>query len=297
MGYDALLVNPEGDADNPSWYGQFGDGTTGTGNFDVYEKGSVDEYNIAVGGNIMDIVYWGMDFDITSVDYRIQSIWGESLDNAYVFNPNTSSVGRYTSDFAIYDNYKLNGTGFNFKFGLIAKPIQELRIGFAFHTPTFYNLNETYYDNHVNMNYPFKMDYSQVWANDGYPAGNSFNFRTPWRLMASIAGVIGQRLILSADYEWAVTRVCATQRPTVTATMTWYDWDDPWSDWGGWYGKPAGKGQTRASYQSANDYANMKIKQIYKDTNTLRIGAEFRVVPSFSIRAGYAYTSSPVRQR
>lgn len=297
MGYDALLVNPEGDADNPKWYGQFGNGTTGAGMFDVYEKGSVDEYNIAVGGNIMDVVYWGMDFDITSVDYRIQSVWGESLDNAYVYNPNTNRVGNYSSDFAIYDNYKLSGTGFNFKFGLIAKPIQELRIGFAFHTPTFYNLNEAYYDNHIDMKYPFSMKYSQVWANDGYPAGNSFDFRTPWRITAGIAGVIAQRLIVSADYEWAgYSGMRYSEADSYGYYDPWYDWDDPWSDWGGWYDKPARKGESRSSYMSANDYANTKIKQIYKDTNTLRIGAEFRVVPSFSVRAGYSYSSSPVRQ-
>ncbi len=45
---------------------------------------------------------------------------------------------------------------------------------------------------------------------------------------------------------------------------------------------------------SANDYANSKIKEIYRDTHTLRLGAEFRVLPSFSIRAGYSFYTSPV---
>lgn len=149
------------------------------------EKGSSDEYNIAIGGNINNVVYWGMDFGITSIDYRIQSVYGENLENAYVYNPNLKREVRSDADWDFYDNYKINGSGFNFKLGVIAKPIQELRLGLAFHTPTYYNLNETYYNTYIRMNYPFKVEYNEVWANDGYPVSNSINFRTPWRVIAS----------------------------------------------------------------------------------------------------------------
>ncbi len=294
LGYDALLTNPEGDVNNPRWYGQFGDGTSGEGWFDVNEKGSIDEYNIAIGGNINNVVFWGMDFDITSVDYRIQSTWGESLDNAYVYNPNMQSVGRYTSDWMLYDKYRVNGTGFNFKLGVIVKPIQELRLGLAFHTPTYYNLNETYSDTHMAFNYPFDMDYDMTWTNNGYPATNNFNFTTPWKLIASVAGVIGNNLIVSADYQWdSYSTMRYSDADMYGYYDPWYDWDDPWSDWGGWYGAPT-RSNDKIDYMSANDYANSKIKEIYRNAHTLRVGAEYRVIPSFSIRAGYSFSSSPV---
>lgn len=300
LGYYGFLTTPEGDPDNPRWYGQYGDGTTGTGNFEVLEKGSVDEYNIALGGNINNVVYVGMDFDITSIDYRISSLWGESLQNAYVYNPNTERVGRYNADWALYDNYKVNGTGFNFKLGVIVKPIQELRLGLAFHTPTYYNLNETYYNTHLEYNYPFKTENNSTWANDGYSAGNSFNFRTPWRVIASIAGVVGNKLIVSADYEWAgYKNMKYSDADVYDYYDPWYDWDYPWDwDWG--WGAPqrtrsAGDGN-RETYYNPNDYANAKIKEIYRDTHTFRVGAEYRVLPSFSVRAGYSFTTSPVSQ-
>lgn len=44
-----------------------------------------------------------------------------------------------------------------------------------------------------------------------------------------------------------------------------------------------------------NSYANACIRNIYRSSNTIRIGAEYRVIPSFSIRAGYSFTSSPVK--
>ena len=69
LGYDSYLINPNGDPNNPSWTGQFGDGTSGKANFDVTERGSVDEYNIAFCVNIYNVLYWGMKFDIINFDY------------------------------------------------------------------------------------------------------------------------------------------------------------------------------------------------------------------------------------
>lgn len=299
LGYYGFLTTPEVRSDESTdWYGQFGDGTSGVGAFDVEERGSVDEYNIALGGNINNVVFWGMDFDITSLDYRISSVWSESLDNAYVYNPNTERVGRMQADWSLYDNYRLNGTGFSYRLGVIVKPIQELRLGLAFHTPTYYNLNETYYDTHLDYGYPFPTKDNSKWANDGYSAGNSFNFSTPWRVIASMAGVIGNKLIVSADYEWnGYKHMKYSEADNYGYYDPWYDWDNPW-EWGDWYGAPsrsrADNGSPRADYMNANDFANSMIKKVYRDTHTFRIGAEFRVLPSFSVRAGYSYTTSPV---
>lgn len=299
LGYYGFLTTPEVRSDESTdWYGQFGDGTSGAGAFDVEERGSVDEYNIALGGNINNVVFWGMDFDITSLDYRISSVWSESLDNAYVYNPNTERVGRMQADWSLYDNYRLNGTGFSYRLGVIVKPIQELRLGLAFHTPTYYNLNETYYDTHLDYDYPFPTKDNSTWANDGYSAGNSFNFSTPWRVIASMAGVIGNKLIVSADYEWnGYKHMKYSEADNYGYYDPWYDWDNPW-EWGDWYGAPsrsrADNGSPRADYMNANDFANSIIKKVYRDTHTFRIGAEFRVLPSFSVRAGYSYTTSPV---
>lgn len=304
MGYYGFLTTPEGNSESPHWYGQFGDQTNGVGNFDVYEKGSVDEYNIILGANIKNIVYFGVDLDITTVDYRIQSSWGEMLNNAYVFNPEKKAVGLYDANWILYDNYRLSGTGFKFNMGFIVKPIQELRLGFAFHTPSFYTLNETYYDSHLNFNYPFRTEYTSEWANDGYPATNRINFQTPWRLIASVAGVIGSNFIISADYEWNGYKTMKYSDADIYDYYDpWYDWDNPYDDWGWgypWYApKRSDDNMTnsRSNYQSPNDYANAKIKEVYRNSNTFRIGAEYRIIPSLSIRAGYSLTTSPISSK
>lgn len=302
LGYYGFLTNPEGNPDNPNWQGQFGNGTSGKGYFKVNEKGSLDEYNIAIGGNINNVVFWGMDFDITSIFYRIESNWGESLENAYVYNPNTESVGRYQAKWNLNDNYQLQGTGFCYKLGVIVKPIQELRLGFAFHTPTLYTLDETYYDAHIDYKYTFPTNDNSTWANDGYSSTNRFNFNTPWRIIASAAGVVGSKFIISADYQWEGYKHMKYSDASNYSSWSdpWNYWDDPWNDWTDWYGAPRQKSNasTRSDYYySANEYANAKIKEVYKDTHTIRIGAEYRVIPCFSIRAGYSFSSSPVTSK
>lgn len=293
LGYQSWLIDATGTGDNTRWFGQWGDGTTGTGSFDVTEKGSLDEYNISLGGNISNVVYWGMNFDIINLDYTMNARWGESLDNAYV--PYNNSFERMSSTFDLSNYYNVNGTGFNYQFGVILKPIQELRIGFAFHTPTWFNLDEKF---GASVDYQYgdeKPDY--VDTNNGYLGGNSYDFRTPWKLIGSIAGVIDNRLILSMDYEWQAYNKMKFSAPGS------YGWgnDDPWydDDWDYPYPyaeAPVGKKTRSFGDSDEYGYVNDDINYYYQSTNTIRVGAEYRITPSFSVRAGYSHVTSPVKE-
>lgn len=283
LGYDSYLITPQGDNDSPTWVGQWGSGTSGVGNFETFEKGGIDEYNITLGGNISNVVFWGMDFGITDLNYRIETLWGEQLQNAYVDNQ-----GGVAANWDLYNNYRMRGTGFTYRLGLIVKPVQELRLGFAIHTPTWYNIDEEYYGD-VNYNYTGENMPRPGYAttNNGYTATNSYNFRSPWKFLASIAGIIGERMILSADYEWTSY---STMKFSEDTREYYYD-DDPW------YWENGMAKQTRSSidYNSPYGYTNYDISNYFTKTSTLRLGAEFRVTPQFSVRAGYSYVSSPVK--
>lgn len=126
-------------------------------------------------------------------------------------------------------------------------------------------------------------------------------FRTPWKLIAGVAGVIDNRLILSLDYEWASYDKMKFSDPGSYGVGSGWggDWD---YDWDPWYGpaktragelKPRGFGDYENN--SFSD-TNSDIRNYYRSTNTIRVGAEYRVTPSFSLRAGYSYTTSPVKQ-
>ncbi|MDE5806660.1 MAG: outer membrane protein transport protein, partial [Muribaculaceae bacterium] len=246
-----------------------------SGFFDVIEKGSVDEYNIALGGNIANKVFWGMNFDIINMDYRLQSLWEESLDNAWVYNPDTRNLEQTGSNWNMQNLYRANGSGFNYQLGVIVKPVQELRIGLAAHTPTWYNLTETFSADIMGKYYGHT--YNPM-TNNGAPAYNDVNFRTPWKIIASVAGVIGSKFIVSADYEWQAFQHMKFSEPS---------YNDYYYDYYAMPGSPF----------NPDLYAdtNADIKDYYQQTNTFRLGAEYRVTPRFSVRAGYSIVSSPVR--
>lgn len=273
LGYDSRLINPVYRNNDtsliPDWKGQWGDGTSGTGYFAVEEKGSVDEYNISLGGSVNNIFFWGMDFGITDLNFTRYSMWGENLDNAYVARSNNSlDITQGPADWSLYNSYHASGTGFNYKLGFIVKPIQELRIGFAFHTPTWYSIDETF-SGQVDYNYPnSEAGSGNALTNNGNYGYNSYNFRTPWKVIASVAGVIGERCIVSADYEWA--------------------------GYGGMHYSD-NSGDYDYSWYNPYDDVNNDVKAYYKGSNTLRIGAEYRITNNVSVRAGYSYVSSPVK--
>lgn len=284
LGFDSYLISPSGNADAPVWKGLWGTGTSGSAGFDVEEKGHVDEYNISLGGNIANIVYWGMDFGIIDLDYSQNALWTEGLNDAYV-DDNNQGFARSKANWSLTNLYRASGNGFNYKLGIIVKPIQELRIGLAFHTPTWYNIDETYM---AGTYYAYDPSLSHIrgsgaQTNGGTPGSYSYNFRTPWKVIASLAGVIGSKFIISADYEWSAYNKMKFSQ----ADNSDYYYDYP-------YYAP-----TRSSLPINDPYyiTNGDINSYYQTTHTLRVGAEYRVTPQLSVRAGYSFVSSPVRSK
>lgn len=268
LGYSSYFISPRQQDGKTHWDGQFGEGTTGSGYFQVVDKGAMEEYNIAIGGNISNILYWGMDFGIVDFSYRRDCLWGETMDNAWVVS-NSNILEQTTSDIRLRNRYMVTGTGFNYKLGFIVRPIQQLRIGLAMHTPTWYNMEQSYLGA-TSSNYGNHRSEEIHYTNNGYDAVYDYRFRTPWRLIASMAGVIANRFIISADYEWANYRYC--------------HFTDKYND-DNWLSE---------SYDMFS-YTNSDIKDMYQSTSTLRIGAEARVNKNVSLRAGYSLQSAPVK--
>lgn len=231
--------------------------TTGISNFTVREKGYVDEYNIDFGGNLANVVYWGLGIGITDINQETWTSYDEDLKGANVpiNDPDNYGIEEGNCDWQIDNWKKTTGTGVNLKFGLIVKPVNELRIGFAVHSPTWYSLTTSYQGSaSFGASNGFK---GSDYTNDAY---YDWNMKSPWRMMFGLAGVIGGRGIISVDYEY-------TAMDKMTTSDSYGDFD----------------------------YYNDDIRSYFKSSNTIRIGGEFRVTPQFSLRAGYSYSSSAVK--
>lgn len=265
LSYNSYLINPLSVDDN--FVGLYQNGTTGFAEFEVEEKGHLDEYTISFGGNIYDILYWGASVGIQDLEFNQYTYYGESLDNAFVpyetSQDGNLAVGNGYSSWGIENSFRMYGTGANFKLGVILKPINELRLGFAFHTPTFFSLKSEAY---ASTSFMFETDELDVVNNirggaetdQGYIAETWFDAQSPWKVMIGAAGVIGGRGLLSFNYE-------RNMYPTM-----------------------------KVEYDGREDRGTTDcVKAYYKASDIFRIGGEFKLTPQFAVRAGYSYQTSP----
>jgi len=256
--------------DNGIMYGLYDQGTSGNAYFEVDERGHADEYNIAFGGNIANKVYFGLDFGILDLDFRSFQAYQEELTNAYVmandedllYGPMIHQNTR--AEWGLYNYLHSEGTGVNFKLGLIWRPTQALRIGAAFHTPTFYDMRDTYYVSadlkaYENNNLLYS---AEKGSNDGYDYSSTYTISTPWRFMGSVAGVIGTKGIVSLDYEYVANETMRVGN----------DRGDNWPD------------------------VTYNVKNNFKPSHIVRVGGEYRVDPNWSLRAGYSIKTSQVEK-
>lgn len=273
LAYNSYMLNPDG---GTNYSGLFQQGTKGDALFNVREQGYVDEYNISFGGNFENIVYWGLGVGITDINYTRTIGYSESMEGANIHNvgegPATVPGDAY---FDLQSRKFINGTGWNLKFGVIIKPINEFRIGLAVHTPTWYNLTQGY-DGIVNYRYKNPAleegPYNPIESKEPEYTENAnfdWHFRSPWRLMAGVAGVIGGRAIVSLDYQYDAYNNMSI------ATPTYYN--------------------GYAQDFQPNEYLNEDIKSYFQGTSTLRLGLEYRVTPQFSLRAGYNVQTTNVK--
>lgn len=237
----------------------------------VNSRGSAGEYLFSLGLNVNSKFYFGASLGIVSISQRRDIYYGESYD--YDNDPRLN----YVMDFFNYDqSASLSGAGVNLKVGIIYRPIKNLRLGFAFHTPTYCSLAYRYQGGMTS-------DVLAVDNVDGYDTDRSgyidpplseatstlvddgrygWDFITPSRMMFGASYTLGQFAVVSVDYE-----------------RDWYNGIRV-------KGSPYGRGL----------YDNF-ARENFKGSNSLRIGAEVRIIPQLALRAGYGLWASALRDK
>lgn len=220
-------------------------------NYYSREEGGINQYDFNVAFNIEDRIYLGATLGVYDVNYTRYSSYIENLlddkggDNGYYNLENWMNT---------------EGTGVDLKLGVIARPFENspFRIGFAVHTPIWYNLTDTYTANlysdvltekapiNENLSEYLKPDY--VW---------DYQLTTPWKFNVNMGTTLGGLVAVGAEYEY----------------------ED--------YSAAKLKDSDGMELNGTN-----AIKETLKGIHTLRFGLEARVVPQFSIRAGYNYQTA-----
>jgi hypothetical protein len=101
--------------------------------------------------------------------------------------------------FTRYDYLETHGSGFNIKFGFIYRAAEWLRIGGAFHSPSWFgNMRDYWYADMSSLFDDGDNFYKPSPSGEYY-----YELTTPWRVMGSAAFIFGQNGLLSMDYEFA----------------------------------------------------------------------------------------------
>lgn len=187
--YDAFLFDPVYDADTNvvgfqravlPFYGQ-------TQTVSEVTRGSMSEIALSFGGNFGNALYFGATVGIPTVSYEVERKYTES--------DTQDTIANFDS-FTMTDNLKVSGNGFNVKFGVIYRPTKWVRIGAAIHTPTFFEMDESFSSVAVSKIYDTQY-------NSSSPEGKfDYSLETPFRAIGSLAFVIGKVGLISADYEY-----------------------------------------------------------------------------------------------
>jgi hypothetical protein len=261
LAYNGYMINPTG---TNSYRGLFQSSTDGDAAYNVRETGYVDSYDISFGGNVSDAVYWGVGVGILDMNYTRQVQYSESMDNAATYS--NDQIVNGNAGFDLLNAKSISGTGANIKLGVILKPVNQFRVGFSIQTPTWMQYN---HDAYGEVYYSY---------NDGTLAGNEYtdyaeyksHINSPWRFSIGASGVLGNKAIISLDYE----RVAYNDMKV--------KYQDSYGYWGG-----------NNYVEDTNVTAD--IHDYFKAANIVRLGAELRVTPQFSVRAGYNVQLSNVR--
>ena len=92
------------------------------------QRGGLSEFDIALSGNYNNKFYIGGTLGFPMVDYHEESSYSET---------DISDTIGYFKSFTLNEKLHTSGSGFNFKLGMIFRPVDWMRIGTAVHTPTY----------------------------------------------------------------------------------------------------------------------------------------------------------------
>jgi len=218
----------------------------------VLTEGSQYQWSVGYGANFDDRIYLGASLGLTSMNYTQSTIYRESFENEPIF------------DLTLEETLRMNGTGINGTFGLIIRPLDQMRLGLSVVTPTAWSVDDEY-QARLSANWD-NFFYGDLISGDTLLNGeitsetdlflSNYRVTSPTRLSAGVAYFIGKSGFITADLEFV----------------------------------NHGRTKMRADFDLTGD--NNTIQNVYTNALNLRLGGEFRLDP-LRIRVGYANYGSP----
>ncbi len=212
------------------------------------ETGKVDCWDFALGFNYSYWLYMGFSIGIQSVFHTTDTWYVEDFQKG--------------GSLELDNQMTTTGSGVNAKMGVIVRPLPELRLGVAYHTPTYYTMYEDSYTQLAADGVAFDASGKDLKPYVNYTTDDMcYGLETPGRWVFSAAVQLGTKGLVSMDWETVDYRGFTKRDPS---------------------GFPY-------------DNTNREIDESFRRSSVLRAGLEWRFSNMFSGRLGYGNVASPVR--
>jgi len=154
----------------------------------IMASGSNNELVLTFGGNLNDKVLIGGTIGFPFVRYTENSSYEET-------DPG-DSIGSFKQ--MDYNSYlETEGSGYNFKLGIIYKITEWMRIGASFHSPTFYSMKDKWSSDLTTY-----FDDGTQYKSESPKGSFVYQLNTPFRVNGGISFVIKKIALISGEYEF-----------------------------------------------------------------------------------------------
>jgi len=246
LAWNTYLFDPLDTIDNGNYISKLNSSLSKKQEKVINSSGSAGEYVFSVGTSYEDRIYLGATIGMPSIDYYEKSTYTES---------EFADTAAHLQSFDYSEELTTTGRGFNLKVGVIARLNDWVRLGGAFHSSTYYDMEDEY-----------STAITAVWNDtlgtmyDPSPFGYfNYELKTPWKAIGSVAINIKKKGLITADIE------------IIDYASAKFNSD---------------------TYKFADE--NDVIKSLYTKATNIRLGGEMKYKP-FRIRAGYALYGSPYK--
>lgn len=218
----------------------------------ITTRGAQYQWAFAAAGNYDDRLFFGLNVHLAALTYGEKRTYREEIQNEASF----------LSSFEELNDLELSGTGLGASLGVLYRPLDLLRIGASFTTPTLYFMRESFNTRFTANVFDFADPNLLLrYEEETLPGEFDYRLRTPWRATAGLALFFKEYGFLAADAEY-VAYPSARLRNNEFAGLL--------------------------------DADNQTLQNVLKPTWNIRLAGEARL-KSFRLRAGYALEADPTR--
>lgn len=218
----------------------------------IERTGSLAEWGGFYSANINNRFYLGGSVNIVRLNYSEKSTYNESDFDGAEFSP--------LREWEFNEDLNITGTAFKLKLGAIYRVNDNLRLGLAYHTPSYISVNDNYETDVQSVFEPENPgDATEEYAS--FSPGGPLNYmqKQPGRAQASAGIILGKRGIIGLEYEYV-----NYSNIKFRDDLARIDFSD----------------------------LNTDIEEIFGATHNVRAGLELRFENYFA-RGGYRFNQSP----